>query len=70
MIESKDFIDSSRYVLKHIEEKCADEEEKADKKAGLKEAEVCKIMKELGFRYRKVHHIALSANSNRSLVLR
>ena len=68
MIENNDFIDSSKYVLKHIQE-MSDEEGKSDK-VELKEAEICKIMKEFGFRYRKVHHIALSANSNRSLVLR
>ena len=70
MIENNDFIDSSQYVLKHIQE-MSDEEEKNDKESlELKEGEICKIMKDLGFRYRKVHHIALSANSNRSLVLR
>ena len=36
----------------------------------IKESEACKIMRDLGMRYRKVQHIALSANSQRSLVLR
>ena len=35
-----------------------------------KPKEIRKIMKDLGYKYRKVNHIAMSANSERSLVLR
>ena len=70
MTERNDFIDSSKAVIKHIKENEADEDDQEDDEVVYIEAEVCKIMRELGYRYRKVHHVALSANSNRSLVLR
>ena len=55
-------------VIKKIEE---DQIEVADAdKLKIKEHEACKIMRGLGMRFVKVHHIALSANSERSLVLR
>ena len=36
----------------------------------LKPYEIREIMKDLGYKYKKVNHIAMSANSERSLVLR
>ena len=62
------FIDSSRTVIKQIEKDQLDSAE--EDKLQIKEHEACKLMRELGMRYRKVNHIALSANSERSLVLR
>ena len=35
----------------------------------LKPYEIREIMKDLGYKYKKVNHIAMSANSERSLVL-
>ena len=68
-LDSKDvFIDSCRMVIKKIEEDQAGEAD-ADRLL-IKEQEACKIMRGLGMRYVKVQHIALSANSERSLVLR
>ena len=36
----------------------------------FKPYEIREIMKDLGYKYKKVNHIAMSANSERSLVLR
>ena len=55
-------------VIKKIEEDQTGEAD-ADRLV-IKEHEACKIMRELGMRFVKVQHIALSANSERSLVLR
>ena len=61
MAEENDFIDSCDYVLKVVNQ---------DFEHVCTRDEVRKVIKELGFRYKKVKHIAMTANSERSLVLR
>ena len=61
MTEENDFIDSCDYVLKIVNK---------DFELVCTRDEVRKVMKELGFRYKKIKHIAMTANSERSLVLR
>ena len=62
------FIDSCKMVTKEVQKKCF--QRGNPYQFGITEQQACKIMRELGMRYKKVQHIALSANSERSLVLR
>ena len=61
MVDRNEFIDScdsvTKLVNQNFELECA-------------RTEVRKIMKELGYKYKKVKHIAMTANSERSMVLR
>ena len=65
MIKENAFIDSSKMVAKQVEELHGSDEI-------FKNTELLarKVMKDMRMRYRKVTHIAMSANSQRSLVLR
>ena len=55
------FIDSAHSIVSRIQDELA---------LTVKVAEVRKVMKEMGMRYKKVVHIPLKANSERNLVLR
>ena len=61
MVQKNEFIDSCEYVTKRVNENSG---------STIQQTKVRQIMKNLGFKYRKVNHIAMSANSERSLVLR
>ena len=68
MSSKNDFIDSCRSVVKHVNG--VNDDAGHPGRGSLTEPETLKIMKELGLKYKKVQHIALSANSQRGLVLR
>ena len=72
MVDKNVFIDSCKQVVEKSEalHQAAGAAGGAVKDLSLQPGETCKIMRDLGMRYRKVHHIALSANSQRSMVLR
>ena len=61
MADKDEFIDSCQFVMNRVNENSVHEHAPH---------EIRKCMKDLGFKYRKVNHIAMSANSERSLVLR
>ena len=65
MIKENAFIDSSKMVANKVEELHG-----ADESVKNTELLARKVMKDMRMRYRKVTHIAMSANSQRSLVLR
>ena len=62
MVQKDEFIDSCKAVVKRTNIELQD--------SAVSEAETRKVMLAMGMKYRKVHHIAMSANSERSLVLR
>ena len=61
MADRNEFIDSCESVTEIVNQNST---------RGIARHEVRKIMKDLGFKFKKVKHIAMTANSERSMVLR
>jgi len=72
MIDNNEFIDSCKYVTNKVNEFKLSSSNSDDPvyRPDITETEIRIIMKDMGLKYRKVNHIAMSANSERSLVLR
>ena len=64
MADRNEFIDSCESVTEIINKNSVSTVH------GITRHEVRKIMKDLGFKFKKVKHIAMTANSERSIVLR
>ena len=62
MVKQDEFIDSVKTVARRIEEEYGPDD--------ITETDIRKVMKQMNMRYRKVNHIAMSANSQRSMILR
>ena len=68
MVKDNEFIDSCKAVLKKVKSDLKPSAEASG--MSISEAETRLVMRDMGMKYRKVKHIAMSANSQRSLVLR
>ena len=72
-IENDDFIDSIQSITNGINESSNESDRKpchGKDNDQISYNEVRKVMKDMGLSYRKVVHIPLGANSERSMVLR
>ena len=65
LIDEDVFIDSTKMVVEKVREQDSPVEA-----ISVTENQAREVMKDMKMKYRKVNHIAMSANSQRSLVLR
>ena len=72
MVDKNVFIDSCQAIIAKIKgpEQLEHSSTSSHDAVVISQADTREVMKDMGMKFRKVHHVALSANSERSLVLR